>query len=135
MTPEQRDAELVRLAQAMAALTREVEALQAAEHRRREPTMRNEARCPSCGGRRLIHASEVLDRDSGGRNEMALAQPSLWSAVGVGKLETFVCATCGLCEWWVKDVSELVQRMEAGKLSAFHFIGAEDKPDKPGPYR
>ena len=99
------------------------------------PTLKRDTRCPACSGRRVIHAPQILDRDQGGRNELALAQPSVWKSAGLGEFEAFVCASCGFCELWVKNVADVVASMKAGNLKSFRLIDAETNADMPGPYR
>lgn len=115
-------------------LQHEVEKLKDSEQRARQPSMRTEVRCPSCNSRRLLHAEEVLDRDQG-RQQFALAQPSMWFGKGVGHFEAVVCTQCGLCEWWVKDLDELLVQVDAGKLPAFRILSADHQPKDPNPYR
>ncbi len=81
------------------------------------PTLRQQGCCPSCGGRRFLHAPTVLDRGEGsGANEMALAKPSIWRSRVFGVLEAYACVGCGWVEWYVKDpkaLEDLPSKMES----------------------
>ena len=71
-------------------------------------TMRGQLRCRACSGRMIAHVPKVLDRgESDSREQMALFKPSWWSSSTQGKLEAYVCMTCGLVEWWVGDPGAL----------------------------
>ena len=93
------------------------------------PTMRARLRCPACGNARLAHATKVLDRGDGdARKVMALAQVSWWSDKLVGEVEAFVCMTCGLVEWYVKDPGGL--REVKGQITIL-----DGETPESGPYR
>jgi hypothetical protein len=70
-------------------------------------TMRKRLVCPACGGRKFVHAVEILDRGDGGRYSMAVLQPSVWRSKGLGEFEVFICLACGLAEWYVREPEEL----------------------------
>ena len=71
-------------------------------------TMRGQLRCRACGGRKIAHALEVLDRgESNTREAMAVYQPRWWSGKTRGKFELYACLACGLAEWWVADPATL----------------------------
>ncbi len=129
-----------RLAEAEAELARlrkevdELGALVGAAHQRGDLSMRGQRRCPACGNRRLLHAREVLDRgDANYREKMALVKPSIWRNRVLGVFETFVCAQCGLVEWYVRDVDELVEQL--GSLKKVIRLIEDEEPDPSGPYR
>lgn len=82
---------------------------------RASPTLRRDGRCPSCDGRRFLHAPTVLDRSESGRDEMAIAKPSVWREATFGTLEAYACLGCGWVEWYVKapaTLEELPSKME-----------------------
>jgi hypothetical protein len=116
----------------LATLRALVEGLQAqleAARMQRPPTMRARTRCPACLTTRIAHATHVLDRGDGdARKPMAISQPSWWSDKLVGELETFVCTSCGLVEWYVKDPGGL--REVKGQLTILDGEAPES-----GPYR
>ena len=129
-----------RLAAAEAELTRlrkEVEdlgALVGATHQRGDLSMRGQLRCPACGSRRLLHAREVLDRgDANNREKMALVKPSIWRNRVLGVFETFVCAQCGLVEWYVQDLDQLLDKL--GSLQKVLRLIENQEPESNGPYR
>lgn len=96
-------------------LARKVADLQAmitAAQGRAEFTLRGQRRCQACGGRRVMYADHVLDRSDSGRTRMALLQPSIWRSRGAGEFEVYVCADCGLVEWYVKDPEELLKHLD-----------------------
>ncbi len=93
----------------------------------RPASMRAEVRCPACGCRKILHVTEVLDGSGTGRERLALAQPSAWSARRVGELEAFVCTSCRLVEWYVKDLAGVVVDGERVRLLDGDAAG--------GPYR
>jgi hypothetical protein len=84
-------------------LQREVDDLRSGGGR----SMRHALQCPGCGCRKLLHATEVLDRSDEGRKKLALAQPSVWSSAGAGEFEVFVCTGCKMAEWYVTDLRSL----------------------------
>jgi hypothetical protein len=93
------------------------------------PTMRVRLKCPACGGARIAHANQVLDRGDGdARKVMALNQPSWWSDKLVGELEAFACCSCGLVEWYVKQPKGL--REVKGQLAIL-----DGETPESGPYR
>jgi hypothetical protein len=104
-------------------LEREVQALL----ERRSASMRDELRCPACGARKILHAPKVLDADADGRNELAIAQPSVWRSRRVGKLEAYICAGCMLVEWHVKDLEGLDEKVDVSAL--------DGEAPRQGPYR
>lgn len=94
---------------------------------RAELTLRGTCRCPACGGRRVLRADSVLDRSDSGRTKMALLQPSIWRVKGAGEFEVYLCADCGLVEWYVKDPEELLDHLELQAVPSAQEEG--------GPYR
>lgn len=127
-----RDAELASLRQdveslrtIVASLERELRTAQG----RVDLTMRNQQRCRACGNRKIAHALSVLDRaDSNTREPLALNRPSWWSSKTQGELEAFVCMTCGLVEWWVKEPDTLRPHED-------YLTILEGEADPNGPYR
>ncbi|MFO0549607.1 MAG: hypothetical protein U0271_14535 [Polyangiaceae bacterium] len=102
---EQRVAELEAR---LAALAEEVAALRArGAAGGRASSLKRDVTCPACGGQRVLHAAEILDRGSSGRERLALMQPSAWSERGVGEFEAYVCMACGFSELYIKNVHEL----------------------------
>ena len=90
----------------LAAMKRELEQLRREVHELRggrRATMRGDVRCPACGGESILHANEILDGDGGGRGQLAVAQPSIWSARRVGAFEAYICAGCCYVEWYVQS--------------------------------
>ncbi len=79
---------------------------------RAELTLRGQRCCPACGCRRVLYSDHVLDRSDSGRTKMALLQPSIWRVRGAGEFEVYLCADCGLVEWYVKDSEELLKHLE-----------------------
>lgn len=72
-------------------------------------TMRGQLRCRACRGRKIGHVPKVLDRgESDSRSDMALFKPSWFYSETQGHLEAYVCMSCGLVEWWVRDPGALV---------------------------
>jgi hypothetical protein len=116
----------------LAALRTLVESLQAqleTARTHKAPTMRARTRCPACSATRIAHAAHVLDRGDGdARKPMAISQPSWWSDKLVGELETFVCTSCGLVEWYAKDPGGL--REVKGQVTILDGNAPET-----GPYR
>ncbi|MBW2526279.1 MAG: hypothetical protein JRI23_19010 [Deltaproteobacteria bacterium] len=122
--------ERAELSSLVARLEREVAELRAelAELRsRREGSMAADRRCPVCGHRTILHATEVLDRSEAGRSKLALQQPSIWRAKGAGEFEVFVCTGCGRVEWRVKDLDSVAIDGDKYRLL--------EPDDDQGPYR
>jgi DNA-directed RNA polymerase subunit RPC12/RpoP len=118
-------------------LRRQVDELSAqlgAGRQHEDRSMRGRLRCSACGHRRLLHASEVLDRgDADSREKMALVKPSVWRSRVLGQFEVYLCAHCGLVEWYVKDVAQLVAQL-ASLRGVVRLIDSP-APDADGPYR
>jgi len=76
-----------------------------------DTTMRRHGRCRGCGGRTIYHVERVLDKGDTGAYPMSLNYVYLSRLFGprpVGELEAFVCAGCGLVEWYAKRPKELI---------------------------
>jgi hypothetical protein len=128
---EEQEERIARLEAELGALRGRLEAVESAarpETRGRHCSMKDTACCPGCGGSKILHAREVLDRSEAGRSRMALAQPSMWRDKGVGEFELYVCTACGLCEWRVKDLSGL-------EIDGDKFRLVEGAPVPNEPYR
>lgn len=96
----------------VAALERRIDELRAELRARTGAarTMRQSLTCPACGVRRILHASQVLDRGDGDMAKpMAIVKPSFWRSRVLGELEAFLCTGCGLVEWYAKDVRALAE--------------------------
>jgi hypothetical protein len=91
-------------------------------------SMRKQRRCPSCGDRKILFAKEILDGDQG-RSPMAVAQPSIWSGKRIGLFQGYFCGSCGLVEWYIKDVKSFPVD---GKTVV---LLEENTPDPEGAYR
>ncbi len=126
-----RDADLAALRQDLELLRTTVATLEAelrTAQGRTDLTMRKHQRCRACGHRKIAHALSVLDRgDSNLEHPLALNRPSWWSSKTQGELEAFVCMSCGLVEWWVKDPSSLAPHKD--------YLTIIDESDNNGPYR
>jgi DNA-directed RNA polymerase subunit RPC12/RpoP len=93
-------------------------------------SMKGQTRCPACGGRKILHATEVLDRGDGDfRQKMALAKPSIWRSRVVGQFQVYICAACGLVEWYAPNLEGLEVD---GKVFQMLDGGADPQG---GPYR
>lgn len=121
------DARFRALEEEISSLRKEVTELRSGRGR----TMRHDTACPGCGCRKILHAREVLDRSDGGRQKLALTQPSIWSSSGAGEFEAYVCTSCGIVEWYVLDLLSLKVDGQSIRL-----IDGEPRPGTPdGPYR
>lgn len=127
MDPEERiarlEATVQELDRRLAALTQSLEA-------RREPgdSMRAQVRCPSCGGRRIVRAKRVADRDGGRQTPMAVSIRGLFFPEAHGIFACDVCAACGLVEWHVEDPAAIDMDHED-----IEVIEVDDESS--GPYR
>jgi hypothetical protein len=93
---------ITRLEAEITELRRELAALRAGG---RAGTMRSEQRCPGCGGKKLLHVDKTKEWTHGGVVEMALLHEKKWyGPKNVGALEAWVCAGCGLVEWYAKGL-------------------------------
>lgn len=107
----------------VASLVERIEQLQG-----QRDSMRGLVRCPACGGRRLVRARQVADRDSGQLKPMAVSTKGMFFPEPCGVFEIDVCAACGLVEWHVDDPSKIdIEHPD------IHVITSEG--DGPGPYR
>ena len=70
-------------------------------------TMVAQVRCPGCGGRKLLHATKVLDRSHGGPSSLAVARKGAFRERSVGAFQVYICQGCGLVEWYAPDLSGL----------------------------
>ena len=130
--PDPHAAELAALRQDVETLRAAVAALDSelrAARGRVDLTMRNHQRCRACGYQKIAHALSVLDRGDGNtRESLALNRPSWWSSKTQGELEAFVCMSCGLVEWWVKDPASLQPHED-------YLTIVDGEPGPSGPYR
>jgi hypothetical protein len=129
------DEHLIRLAAAestIAELRRELTELRAQltdVRGRMHLTMRGQSRCPGCGGRALLHATQVLDRgESNSRMPMAIVRPKWWSGKVVGQFEIYACIACGLVEWYAGDLDKI-------EVDGKVFRRIEEHVDPGGPFR
>ena len=107
----------------LATLEVTVERLRAALDQPRARTMRSELLCPSCGGGVIYHFKRMPD-------ELALARKYGWFGVTENAaLEAFACFACGLVEWHVSGLTEL---MPDGETVTVY---RKDAPPKVDPYR
>ena len=85
-----------------AALRDEVRALRAQidELRRGLDVTLRGGRCRACGGMAVIHSPQVEDRGQYAAHALALKRVN---KATIGELEVYLCAQCGLVEWYVKD--------------------------------
>lgn len=107
----------------LAALTSQVEA----QHSVRD-SMRGHVRCPACGGRRILRATKVADRDGGQQQPMAISTKGVFFPKVCGVFECDVCAACGLVEWHIADPSTI--DLEHDNIGV---ISIDD--ESAGPYR
>ena len=89
------------LEEQLAAVTRDLEQI-----RPQSDSMRDRVRCPACGGRSILHAHKVVDRDQG-QGTLAVSTKGLWAPKPVGQFEIYVCSGCGLVEWHVVNPAEI----------------------------
>ena len=115
----------------LAALAAENERLRARLDESRstlDVTMRGQRRCRACGGRSIIFAQEIVDSDHGVNSKLGVAMKSIWTGKKKGLIEAYICAACGLMEWYVKQPGEL-----AADGKTLHEL--PPLPEDPGPYR
>ena len=93
-------------------------------NQRVDVTMRGQLRCRGCGGRRIGHAPQVEDQAQHGHSDLSLFTTGFWGTAH-GKLEAYVCLTCGLVEWWVGDPGALKADEED-----FHILDGEAQVGK-----
>jgi hypothetical protein len=91
-------------------------------------TMRGQGRCRACGGSSILHAAKIADRAYGATysEPMAVALKG-WLGKAAGTFEAYICAGCGLVEWYVKDPSAIDVD---GKV-----VTPATPPDRGSPYR
>src|SRR5947209_1263047 len=114
----------------LATLEVTVERLRAALDAPRSRTMSGELECPSCGGGVIYHFKRVPDAGRDREFELALARKYGWFGVAEqAKLEAYACFGCGLVEWHVTGLTEL---MPDGETVTVY---RKDVPPKVDPYR
>lgn len=118
-------AQLAAMREELGAVRAQLDALTSA----RGLTMVGQVRCPGCGGRKLLHATKVLDRSSGGAKTLAVTQTGAFRERSVGEFQVYVCQGCGLVEWYVPDLSGI----EVDGETVRQLDGSAPDPD--GPYR
>lgn len=118
-------AQLAAVREELGALRAQLDALTAA----RGLTMAGQVRCPGCGGRKLLHATKILDRAHAGAKTLAVAQKGGFRERSLGEFQVYICQACGLVEWYVPDLSGLVANGETVR----ELDGTA--PDPTGPYR
>ena len=95
-------------------------------------TMREQVRCPGCGGTSILHSSRVIDSANAHKlHGLGLHRGLKWGKVlpVQGPLEIYICRACGLGEWYVKDLDDVDTSDEQFRI----IEGATDQPT--GPYR
>ena len=121
---------IARLEAEIARLRQEVEALRA---RGPGASMRAAQQCPACGGKKLLHVSNLQEWTHGGLTPMALLHEKRWyGPKNVAGLEAFICGGCGLVEWYATGLEGL------NAETALHEKVAVIDPTPPGgegPYR
>ena len=118
-------AQLAAVREELGAVRAQLDALTAA----RGLTMAGQVRCTGCGGRKLVHATKVLDRKDGFSRTLAVAQSAGFGHRSLGEFQVYICQGCGLVEWYVPDLSGLVADGDAIR----ELDGSA--PDPAGPYR
>src|SRR4051812_14619431 len=119
-------AQLAAVREELGAVRAQLDALMTA----RGLTMAGQVRCPGCGGRKLLHIAKVLDRANGwGPKSLAVAQTGGFRERSIGEFQVYICQACGLVEWYVPDLSDIVTDGETIR----ELDGSA--PDPGGPYR
>jgi hypothetical protein len=124
------DDRILALEARLAAVAADNEALRARLDETRnvlDVTMRAQRRCRACGGRSIIHAEQVADSATWPPVPFAVAQKSVLLGTKKGEVEAYICAACGLMEWYVKKPDEL---QPDGKV-----ISRLEPPPEDDPYR
>ncbi len=122
---------------AVAALQREVENLRAEvaslrtelsnAHGRVSLSMRDQRRCPSCGGTTLLHSKRIFDAPHPG-SYLSLVNSSRVFDKRQGSMEAYICMDCGLMEWFA-DTSDVDTAHEQFRVIEGNRDGSK------GPYR
>ena len=94
--------------------------------------MRRTGRCPSCGGRRLLHIAKPTELAHAGVAPQAMHHTiGFWGTRMYGPIEHFVCRNCLLIESHALDLDGLEPDGKDVKA-----IEPEAEPEPPGgPYR
>jgi len=92
-------------------------------------TMAGQVRCPGCGGRKVLHATKVLDRKDGFPRTLAVAETAGFGHRSLGEFQVYICQGCGLVEWYVPDLSGI----KVDGKTVRELDGSSPEPD--GPYR
>jgi hypothetical protein len=103
-------------------------------------TMRETGRCPSCRGNRLLHIPEVMETAGSGPVAFAIAHreynsvTAWYSHERFGHLEAYVCRSCRLVEWHVRDPEGIpVDPRQRDRVATEY--GAADPAEGEEPYR
>ncbi len=96
-------------------------------------SMRDSRRCPACGSGALLHVRRAKEAgDSNGLTDFSLAHGhTFWGTLQhKGTLEAFACRGCGIVEWRVIDVTEII-------ADGTNIVEIEPEGDPPasGPFR
>jgi hypothetical protein len=99
-------------------------------------TMRQTLRCPSCGGRRILHVRRINGASAalGFPNALSLTEAAVsWGGVVEGEpLQVFACRACGLVEWHAPKLASV----EADGETIVELVGDDPAAAPPStPYR
>lgn len=117
------DALLSRLTATEARL-RQLEARLDTEARQRRGLMRDTRRCPACQQTKILHAEQMISELHG--ESIFVASGGFLGYKGMGKVQLFICATCGYGE---------VQLASTEGLEGKKSIRVLDATEGEGPYR
>ena len=125
------EGELQALRAALSALDERMGALESTQGPQADLSMRARLRCPACGHREILYATEILDEADGAtRKPMALRRPSWWRARTEGVFQAYICNACGLVEWRTDPTTITPNGKEVQLL-----MGGDPDAASQGPYR
>ncbi|MFT4977530.1 MAG: hypothetical protein ACI8S6_003435 [Myxococcota bacterium] len=86
--------------------------------------MRESKTCPKCKGTKIGYLDHLVDWDRG-VVPRRLAQGRIGRMTTYGKIEAYVCTTCGFFEEYVADPKEVPW----ANLQGFRWVSSDDDAD------
>lgn len=103
---------------------------------KRRGSMREDARCPACGGGELIHVKRATQVTDTAVVPLGLDHKQTWRGVKTGgTFEYYVCRGCRLVETYATALDELLAGVAKDGDNITTLSSPVDTPPGGGPYR